>query len=177
MRGPDRDLRLFLWVCVFGVTLFVLGSFFTTDACGMVRQPRVDAMASVVAGKPVTVECYVESSEWFATQQAHGFSAGDALLGFAYIGGNRIYMGPTICRPLLSGELNGASLSVLAHEAAHSQGVQDESWANCWGRAWVFDLAHRFYGVKAFTERARALERQAAAMSALNPPEYRRYGC
>lgn len=35
MRGPDHDVRLFLWVCVFGVTLFVLGAFFTTDACGM----------------------------------------------------------------------------------------------------------------------------------------------
>jgi hypothetical protein len=162
--------------------LAVLVSFMSLGTAGkniqqLPPEDKIDQMASLVAGKPVDARCYTDSTEWATVQAEYNFTYGDQLYGFAFSPSEEIWLGPKVCQYLMLGIPNGGALMILAHEAAHARGVSDEAWANCWGRAWVADLARRYYGIRFFTKAWRKLEREAAAMSATNPPEYRAYGC
>lgn len=102
---------------------------------------RYSHIASLLAGKPVTVHCDGRLLWAYNRWRTLQISAGEQ--GFAQIGGNQAYLSPGICSELDSLVANptlrhgGALLKeeravlVLAHESMHLAGEASESAADC----------------------------------------------
>jgi hypothetical protein len=95
-------------------------------------EARISAEASAVAGKPVRVGCDTSGRRVGAVQHADGVAA---------VGGDRAYLTPPLCYALhrlaADGEVPSFSetaraIAVLAHEAWHLRGEQDEGVTECY---------------------------------------------
>jgi hypothetical protein len=121
---------------------------------------RLDAVASTLAGRAVTVNCW-SSRDWNAlvrnaVQNGEGAYADAAA--FANIDRHQIQIGPGTCE-ILAKILGGGSpreldtataVGVLAHEARHTAGVYAESAAEC-GAMRDIPRAARLLGLQAAT--------------------------
>lgn len=134
-RGPDRDVRIFLWVVVFYVALLLF--FVAAEAKASWNDPRLDAIASHFAGRPVHVECLTRLEAnidqvimWGAAAYVEG-----------YIDGR----GYGLCerlRDMLDGDASRWSAYSLAwavlaltHETGHLKGHRwsgSEAKTECW---------------------------------------------
>jgi hypothetical protein len=93
---------------------------------------RFSDAASEIAGKPVSVRCDEARDYVGAVQHADGV---------AIVGGDLAILTPEICHDLyrlaFDGEVTGArtgrAISVLAHEAWHLRGEDDEGRTECFG--------------------------------------------
>jgi hypothetical protein len=110
-------------------------------------EPRFGGIASGIAGKELEVRCW-SKSDWHHLMReerayTHG-KLGSSTLGFAGIGGRRINLGPAVCGGLVdlayrrarpadeAGQLMlAAAVVTLSHEPQHSNGIADESVAEC----------------------------------------------
>jgi hypothetical protein len=141
-------------------------------------QDRFSREASLIAGKPVRIRCDESGAYVGAVQHTEGV---------ATVGGELAYLTPDRCLDLyrlaFEGEVRSSqtarALVVLAHEAWHLRGVQDEGTAECYALQSGVDAGQRL-GLS--EDRARQLMRQQLAENAgrggaaaeyLVPPECR----
>ncbi len=131
---------------------FVLGlllamAFVSTAHASNVVQPSLDAAASRIAGKPVTVHCENDAAQWAAmVADSHPGIDPRRISGFTrMISTTIIYIDPRSCaavsspESVLSFELAYGFLT-LAHEAVHQSGVRDETETDCQALALVKPL-------------------------------------
>lgn len=97
--------------------------------------PALDAAASAVAGKPVTVWCETDWSAWSNLTSQAGYTP-DGAEAFTYFDTPVVYASPGVCatlhliRKALPFTAADALLA-LAHEATHQSGVVDEGETDC----------------------------------------------
>ena len=123
--------------------------------------PTLDAVASAVAGKPVSVWCETRWADWI--------HVGDSIQddwsfvnGFTVPSDPTIYLNPAICETLhavLGREdvgLYHASLAihVLVHEGVHQRGSSDEGVTDCTALSLFKDVAIRWFGFTATEDEA-----------------------
>jgi hypothetical protein len=155
------------------VALVALALAFAAPASAQADQSKLDAMASLVAGHPVRVDCVRDADAW-------GRGPAPGALGYAYDHEpGAIHLSPYACLVLdvPGSPLFGGGLHILAHEAAHARGIHDEGCAEVWALAWVADLGRRFYGVPFFSPRSIALQAASASIHRMTPAEYQTGKC
>lgn len=161
-------MKIFLTAVAF-VALTLLAGVQAAQAAPKLDQRKLDAMASLVAGHPVRVECVTDSAAWLRgpAPQALGYQ-------WEHEPGD-IHLGPYACEALRdpASPLFGGGLNILAHEAAHARGIASESLAACFGLAWPRYLARRFYGVPFWTQRSRDIGSASISIHEKTPPQYR----
>jgi hypothetical protein len=104
------------------------------------QDPRINAVASSVSGKPITASCAADSREWAQFQTTAGFKTEQD--GFTFVGqAPIIYLAPRVCQTLMA--LLGAprfdvgpywaalAIKVLIHESVHQRGITDEGITDC----------------------------------------------
>lgn len=122
-------------------------------------EPKLDAVASQVAGKQVAVWCEENWGDWI--------HAGDSVSedwsyvdGFTFIGRPTVYLAPSVCETLHAlVRLPGAgdvglyhaalAIHVLVHEAVHQRGIANEGDTDCTALALLGDVAVRHFGFTA----------------------------
>lgn len=141
------------------------------------RSDRLTEIVTTVAGRTVDVSCETRGLVWKREVQSAHLAAGAVAYYDPEL--DLIRFGPLICKDLLTLR-QGASLSsvrglfIVAHEAAHASGVDNEGTANCWGLYWAQNLARRFNGVRFFTPASRRVLALAKQIHRGAPPNYQR---
>jgi hypothetical protein len=119
---------------------------------GVHQETKLEAAASFVAGKPVSVYCGDDAAGWANAIAAAfaGFPSPGPLGGFAIYRENTEYLSPRNCGGVLESASRaspaafGPALFALIHEAVHLSGVTDEWAADCtalsdtWSVAWIY---------------------------------------
>lgn len=144
-----------------------------------VATPKMRAVASWAAGKPIDVWCENDETEWTRLSASVGFSVPPSG-GYALLGTPNIYLSPSTCRRL-SGGPNGTrfsiGLSTLLHESAHQRwNTRDEALAECAARVLLYSALNRFWKVPLFSLWMRNLADEALRESLAKPAEYQ-HGC
>ena len=124
---------------------------------------RFGEEASRIAEKPVSIYCDESRDYVGAVQHADGV---------AIVGADRAYVTPEICHALyelafedeVRGSRTGRAIAVLAHEAWHLQGIDDEGTTECYALQSGVELGRRL-GLSEGT--ARQLMRQQLTENAL----------
>jgi hypothetical protein len=106
-------------------------------------QERFSSEASRIAGKPVRIRCDESGAFVGAVQHADGV---------AIVGGELAYLTPERCHDLyrlaFDGEVTSSqtarALAVLAHEAWHLRGIDDEGTTECYALQSGVTLGERF---------------------------------
>ena len=127
---------------------------------------RFSEEASRIAGKPVTIRCD-ESRDYVGAVQHTD--------GVATVGGDSAYLTPELCHDLyrlaFEGEVTSSqtarAVAVLAHEAWHLQGIDDEGTTECYGLQSGVELGRRL-GLSETT--ARQMMRQQLTENRLHGP-------
>jgi hypothetical protein len=110
-------------------------------------EPRFGRVASGLAGKQLEVRCWSGADRHRLIREESSYTHGKLganTLGFAGIGGTRTNLGPSVCDGLVdlayrrarptdeAGQLMLATAVVtLSHEPQHSEGIAEESVAEC----------------------------------------------
>lgn len=146
MEQTKREKRLerlshWLLLGVLAITFFVA---LTAPAEGAVPPAeRINAIATKVAGKPVSVVCSFDAEAWDekVRQVSLGQRRGTSVDGYAYAGTTQAHLGPQACIPLYNVLTYGISyagvgpsafgLLTLLHEAMHLRGLRDEAATDC----------------------------------------------
>lgn len=161
-------MKIFLTAVAF-VALTLLSGVQAAQAAPKLDQAKLDGMASLVAGHPVRVDCVTDSAAWLRgpAPQALGYQWAHEP--------EAIHLGPYACEALRDprSPLFGGGLYILAHEAAHARGIENERVASCFGLFWPRDLARRFYGIPLFSQRSFDVDFASTSIHAMTPPEYR----
>jgi hypothetical protein len=173
---PSVGLRLRRFVVGLGViALLALAVWFVESRTGWdalagdtraAAAARFSDEASHIAGKPVKIRCDESRDYVGAVQHADGV---------ATIGGDRAYLTPERCHDLyrlaFEGEITSSqtarAVAVLAHEAWHLRGVDDEGTTECYALQSGVDLGQRL-GLSAGT--ARQMMRQQLTENRLHGP-------
>lgn len=119
-----------------------------TAQAGNQPHPTLDAIASEVAGRPVSVWCETDWDDW------HTMTGGRFPGAFVRSLTDTVaYMGPLRCTDLtaaVSGSASvtqlGGGLQALLHEAVHLRGVLDEGETDCTALGLVREYAIRYFG-------------------------------
>jgi hypothetical protein len=173
---PSIGLRLRRFLVGLGViVLLALAVWFVESRTGWdalagdtraAAATRFSEEASRIAGKPVTIRCDESRDYVGAVQHADGV---------ATVGGDRAYLTPERCHDLyrlaFEGEVTSSqtarALAVLAHEAWHLRGVDDEGTTECYALQSGVELGERL-GLSAGT--ARQMMRQQLTENRLHGP-------
>lgn len=150
-----------MWKFIIGSAL-VATLVVVASARAAYGDPRLDAVATSVAGHPVQVSCGSTPTDWAATEAANHSVEAD---GFTFIGqvsttgAGIIYLAPRICdtlEALLSPYHDDvgpywASLAIktIIHESIHQRGVTDESVTDCTALTLVQQYAVSSFGYPA----------------------------
>lgn len=138
-----------------------------------VATPKMNAVASWAAGKPVTVWCENDSDAW--SRRLAGLGAHTDAGGYAIFGGSEALVGPSACRGLIGGIRDsefGPSLLVLLHEATHARGWRDEALTECAARVLMYSALETFYDVPFFSDWMSIVTRNALRASLAAPAQY-----
>lgn len=141
----------------------------------LVASPRLASLASWLAGRPLRVICATSERAWERLSKRLGVR--EQAWGVARLDGSRIWLAPDACAAFV--EAAGVAfplqaeetMFVLAHEVAHTLGVEGETAADCFAVAWAATLARRA-GLDGRAARSAALALHGAA-----PLRYRRVAC
>lgn len=134
-----RFNRSLVIASLFGALVLTVGVGISKAAYG---DPRLDSIASTIAGKPVAVWCPSSLHEWAKTEDTAGLTF--EATGFTYVGRTPavIYLSQQVC-DTLEGELNqgptvvgdywnGLAIRAFVHEATHQRlNSQDETVVEC----------------------------------------------
>lgn len=145
-------------VALIAAFIAALGLLTGVANAGNNPDPRLDAAASYVAGKPVTVWCEESITDWVQWGQSAGQNF-DFMEGFTYPtipGYSTIYLSPRVCLTLHALLDQGAenvgaywgSLAVhtLVHESVHLlTGSADEHYVDCMALTKDADVAEQFF--------------------------------
>lgn len=121
-------------------SLLVWAAIGVASAKAAYSDTRLDAIASAIAGKPVTVSCGSDESDWTTTEKTAGYTFN--VDGFTYVSRPTIYLSPRICDtieadlhegPTAVGDYwNGLAVKVFIHEATHQAlASSDEGLVEC----------------------------------------------
>lgn len=118
--------------------------------------PVLDAVATAVAGKPVTVYCENSWYDWIMFFADQGID-GSGINGFTSLSRPVVYVSPRQCETLhalINREDVGTyyaatALLTLVHEAVHQRGVADEGMADCTALPLVPQLAASHFTIPA----------------------------
>lgn len=113
-----------------------------------IPHPTLDAIASSVAGKPLSVWCENNDADWDHRIAAAYGQPGYTVLGFTRPGVEPVaYLAPQICTSLQIALRDGPhaaglaplalALLTLLHESVHQRGILDESVTDCTALALV----------------------------------------
>jgi hypothetical protein len=130
-------LALILWVVESRTGWDALDADTRTEAAA-----RFSDEASLIAAKPVTIQCDESGDHVGVVQHADGA---------ALVGGNLAYLTPQRCLDLyrlaFEGEVTSSqtarAIAVLAHEAWHLRGVRDEGTTECYALQSGVELGER----------------------------------
>lgn len=109
-----------------------------TGAAENLAHPTLDAVATAVAGKPVSVYCETDWFVWIKAFESVGENGGN-VNGFTNLETPIVFVSPRQCETLhamLEGWDVGAyyassALLTLVHEAVHQRGITDEGVTDC----------------------------------------------
>lgn len=144
---------MIFWIVVFCIAV--------SAAQGAYGDPRLDAVATQVAGHPVTVACGSGATEWADSERAAGLTF--ETDGYTFIGrDNIVHLSPVICDTLtqdfklgptaVGDYANGRAIKVLLHEATHQAGFVDEGATDCRALSLVKQYAPSFGYTKTVTK-------------------------
>lgn len=155
MRGAMRA-----WLALMLGALALISP--TTAEAGNVPHPKLDEIASEIAGPGKTVWCEADEGEWRAMPAWQSGSLGFVRF-WSYDGGQTwapesvAYVAPLVCHTLHAALNRGyeaaptrtlaLSLLVLLHESVHLGGVKDEAETDCEALRRVEDVAVRHFAV------------------------------
>lgn len=123
---------------------------------------NVDALASEVAGKPVSVHCETNADTWreLVNQNFEPDPISNMIAGFTNLREAKVFLGPQICQALIQAERFGAvnagllpfSLAILTlvHETIHQRGITDENQTSCAAKKETPAIAEKYYGIKQY---------------------------
>lgn len=139
------------------LSLLALATASAPALAGNQPHPALDAIASRVAGRPVTVQCESSQTDWNVTIAAIEGSPSRAGGYVRGVDSSVVYLSPTECLPLhraLSAGYRRAgiypltsAIFTLAHEAVHLRGITDEGVTECTALPLVTELAVGHFGV------------------------------
>ena len=135
-------------------------------------EARFSAEAARIAGHPVRVRCDTSGRRVGAVQHADGI---------AEVGGRNAYLTPERCYDLyrlayhdeVSSSQTARSISVLAHEAWHLQGVRNESVTECYALQSGVELGRRLGLSERTARRMMRLQLAENALRSGSSAEYR----
>ena len=170
MRSVGRRLGAGLLV------IALLGVIVGSASAETRRSQLLSELVAWVAGRTVSVSCETGRAAWEEEVEAAALTSG--VVAYYDPNADLVRFGPTVCNPISSPRkgvtlARVAALFVVAHEAAHVSGIDDEGVANCWGLYWAQGLARLVYGVEFFTPRSRQVLAWARQIQRDSPPEYR----
>lgn len=120
--------------------------------------PRLDQVATAVAGHPVTAWCETDDIAWNDMFAAYG-DRGELVQGFTFIGTPVIYLSPKVCLTLRAAIYYGyreaglywfsGALLTLVHESVHQRGIPDEGVTDCTALSLLPSVATLFWGFHA----------------------------
>lgn len=125
------------------VVLIVVGIHAASADGVNAPDPRLDSIASSMAGKSVGVHCETDNETWDSMVQGVTLGArrGSSVGGYAYPGTTVLYLSPQKCIALRqsfnAGYLHAGllplsdGLMALLHEAEHLRGTVDEGETDC----------------------------------------------
>jgi hypothetical protein len=155
-RGTARAYARFALLLT--IAAAALGSAGAATAAS--RDFSLQAEASYLSNRAVTVTCAASIEEWAQTLTGVGFPAGHAseYYGFGVIQPGEMHLSPYVCRGLQLGataatrrsnELQVAwSVDVLIHESVHlGRFTTDEAMAESCARVGLPLELHRLYGI------------------------------
>ena len=159
---------LIIWGCVVLV-------FFTGKAFGAISptvQSRLNTTATLIAGKPVTVNCHYTKADWDAHVHWVGLdpAPGQYVNAYTYIGTGPVELSPEVCLSLQKGQnLSptdiGQVVDTMAHEPNHAFGLRDERQTEACAKRYEALVIHVLYGVKYHTAKMRLYVAYALAFS------------
>lgn len=154
-----RIMRTLLFQIALTVVVGVVASY---SAAGTYdAPPKLNAVASYVAGHPVTVKC--------------GADEYPGVLGYVWESDrSTVYLSTYACQALSdpTSLLFGGGLNILAHEASHARGIDSEAVAGCWGLLLPQDLARRFYAIPFYTPASANIAAAAKRIFDQAPEQY-----
>lgn len=147
------------------------------------NQPKLNAAATAVAGKPMTVTCYQDAAAWDKAvrtafgerQDDFGTRTGANTDAFTRSGDNKTYFAPVICKALVYAQrvgpnkvsnllYLGGGIAVIAHESIIAGGRESgattdqlERNVEACARQDFALVVHTLYGVKYHTAEMRSL--------------------
>lgn len=130
------------------------------------------AVASMIAGKPVTIACDTDTNPGPGIKPPPGF----VVEAWTPVGGRRIHMAPKLCAGLrapVGSTTFALSLRVVLHESGHAYGNKSESCAESFAHDYARMAVFDFYGIDTWMGFwAERVERQIKAETARRPTEY-----
>jgi hypothetical protein len=133
-------LNLITWVLVGLIAVCV---YVAAANAQNIPHEKINAIASKMAGKTVSIHCEINSETWHQMVQdtSGGTRNGTDIDGYAFPNGTRAFVSPRVCEALwidiqegylVAGlyPLTNALFAVL-HEAVHLTGVMDENITDC----------------------------------------------
>jgi hypothetical protein len=117
--------------------------------------PKLDVIATDVAGHPVTVWCETDPETWIELLGSSPEMAN--VLGFTYLAEPIVYVNPTDCRILRLASFGydpadtglfylARAIRDLVHESVHQRGITDEGITDCTALVAMPEVAVRFFG-------------------------------
>ncbi len=132
-------MRVNLYTFVIGVLLAMAYVLTYSDAgrAANMPSPALDAAASAIAGKPVSVHCENDTAQWAAMVVATGSKFDPTFVsGFTYFLTPIIYLNPRSCSVVSAPQGKSVyelayGFATLAHESVHQAGIVNETDTDC----------------------------------------------
>lgn len=143
------------WLLLVGLTaaLFVPGVGHGAN----LPHPRLDQVASEIAGKPATVHCESSEDEWNNGWAQLGM-VGWQLWGVSHNDTSEVVLSPRVCHTLrvaldhdhvaAGPYMMSRALHTLVHESVHQRGIADEAVTECLTMPLIKGVAVRHFGYK-----------------------------
>ncbi len=141
--------------------------------------PRLNVVASSVAGHGVVVSCGSGSTDWATTEHTQGLTF--ETDGFTFIGRNNIiYLAPRVCDTLealldpaahdsLGTYWPALAIKTIIHESVHQSGVKDESATDCTALSLVKQYAVSSFGFPVSIKKQVIVKRVVKTIVVPNP--------
>lgn len=150
---------------------------------GFRESPKLEPVASFIAGRPAQVWCATSSEAWQAAVTKAFPGSTTFVDAFSWPYEAMTFYRPDICdvfeqwdpstRPVgktrFAFDVFAGNLITFVHESIHAGGFVDELQTQCRAKRKIAEVAIRFFGFKPRTDRIRQLIRSAYLSSSTTP--------
>jgi len=146
-----------------------------SGASASTASPKVVAVASWVAGHPVTVACDADTNP-----SPFPAAPGAVVTAWTLTGGDVIHALPMICDETRAAPGTVAfadGIATVIHEAARAKGVQTASCVEMLADVGVYDALRRFYSIPFFSSMSETVGAQVLALTRRRPSSYQPESC